>query len=116
MEEKEELNKQYLNSFSQEGRIRTLQRDKHILNHFKTNIKKIHNSNYKSNFNRINYVNINDNINDSNRPNFKDSMTKNLFLKSQKIEKPIIIKKSQNNVNKLLPALKDKKKNYFDDS
>ena len=117
MEGKEESNKKYINSFSQEGRIKTFQKDKHILNHFKTNIKKINNSNFnKSNFNRINYVNINDNINESNRLNLKDSMTNNLFLKSQKLEKPITIKKSQNNVNKLLPALKDDKKNYFNDS
>ena len=118
MEEKEKLDKENLNYFSQERRIRNNPKDKYYFCQFKTNIKKISNSNFnKSNFNRIANININDNINDSNRLNLKDYTKSNEFLlKSQKIEMPIKIKKEQNNINKILPALNHEKNNNCNDS
>ena len=120
VEKKEDLTKEFLMSFSQERKIKYNPKEKFIFNQFKTNVKKGNIFNFnKSIYSRVQNININDNINDSKKLNLKDFINNNsnLLIKSQKIEKPIKIKKEQNIINnKVLPALHSDKNNNINDS
>ena len=116
MEENIDIQKHFLKSFSQERRLKKNANDKLIFNKFKTNVKKTPNINFnKSIYNRVRNININDNfnINDTNI-NFKDYMNNKYIFQSQKIEKPIKIKKEQN--AKILPVLQNDKKDNIIES
>ena len=98
VEEKEDLAKEFLMNFSQERKIKNNPKEKFIFNQFKTNIKKGNNLNFnKSIYSRVQNININDNVNDSTKLNLKDCINSNsnFLAKSQKIEKPIKIRKEQ---------------------
>ena len=107
---KEEINKDCMKSFSQERRIRNNSKGKYFLNHFKINSNKKNNIilNYKRATNRVQSTNITGNLNNNNiiSSNNRLTISKNKFLlKSQKIEKPIIIKMEQQNNMSQLPLL-----------
>ena len=120
VEEKEDLAKEFLMNFSQERKIKNNPKEKFIFNQFKTNIKKGNNLNFnKSIYSRVQNININDNVNDSTKLNLKDCINSNsnFLAKSQKIEKPIKIRKEQNIINnKILPVLRNEKNNNINDS
>ena len=98
-------------SFSQERRIRNNTKDNNIFCQFKTNYKKNNNLNFnKNNNNKVQYPNINEKMDNSNRLNLKDCIDNKFILKSQKIEKPIKIKKENQVNNKMLPILQNDKK------
>ena len=118
MEENKELKNGILKSFSQEKKTKYNQNEKLIFNKLKTNVKRTTNLNFnKSIYNRVQNIIINDNIkvNNSNNLNLKDCVNNKLMLQSQKIEKPIKIKKEQN--TKILPILQnDKQINIINES
>ena len=117
MEEKEEFKKGFLKSFSQERKINNFSNENFNFNKFKVNIKDTTSFNYnKKIYNRIRNININDNINDYNKFNLKDNISNKFIFKSQKIEKPIKIKKEQSKINKALPALNNDNKININDS
>ena len=117
MEEKDELIKGCILSFSQERRIRNNTKNNNIFCQFKTNYKKNSNLNFnKSNNNRVQYLNIKEKMDNSNRLNLKDCIDNKFILKSQKIEKPIKIKKENQVNNKMLPILQNDKKSNMNSS
>ena len=116
MEENIDIQKHFLKSFSQERRLKKNSNDKLIFNKFKTNVKKTPNINFnKSIYNRVRNININDNFNvNETNINLKDYMNNKFIFQSQKLEKPIKIKKEQN--AKILPVLQNDKKDNIIES
>ena len=119
MEEKDDLIKGYILSFSQEKRMRNNIKENTFLNHYKTNQK----NNYPIKFNksnknnRLQNLNINVKIDFNERLNLKESIKHNKFLlKRQKMEDPIKIKKEKNQINKFLPILNDEKQIFVNNS
>ena len=119
MEEKDDLIKGYILSFSQERRMRNKIRENTFLSHYKTN-QKSNNTikfNKSNNNNKIQNLNINVKIDFNNRLNLKESLNNNKFiLKSQKVENPIKIKKEKYQIHKYLPILHDDKQIFVNNS
>jgi hypothetical protein len=96
-------------SFSQEKNIGKNLNDNYSFSQFNKNIKSTSNFNFnKNNSNRAQKYRMYDKMDNNYKLNKIDVINTKFVLKSQKIEKPIMIKKEQNQANKILPLLNDK--------